>query len=249
VALLVLASVLLCSVMGVVIGARLLALARRTREAPELLVGTGLVVYSGLALPLLLVRGAGLPPAAAYAALGVGQAANVVTVGAILAFTWRVFRPRAPLARALAAAGTASAAIGAGGIVVAFLAASSAAEGGPSARPFVALLIVTWAGAFLWTGVESLRYHAMLRRRLALGLADPVVSNRVLLWAIWGITGFALDLLNLGYSLAGLDFSRHPAPLLTICASSLASSAVWYLAFFAPERYLRLVSRRAPFGG
>ena len=38
--------------------------------------------------------------------------------------------------------------------------------------------------AFAWGGFEALRYFFLLRRRQALGLADPVVTNRFLLWAI-----------------------------------------------------------------
>ena len=34
----------------------------------------------------------------------------------------------------------------------------------------------------LWTMVESYRYYALMRRRQAIGLADPMVTNRFLLW-------------------------------------------------------------------
>ncbi|MFK7894917.1 MAG: hypothetical protein AB8G23_03725 [Myxococcota bacterium] len=33
---------------------------------------------------------------------------------------------------------------------------------------------------FLWGFCEALRYYAQMRRRLTLGLADPVVANRFL---------------------------------------------------------------------
>ena len=36
----------------------------------------------------------------------------------------------------------------------------------------------------LWTGIESLAYSSALKRRLVLGLADPVVADRVQLWGI-----------------------------------------------------------------
>jgi hypothetical protein len=47
---------------------------------------------------------------------------------------------------------------------------------------------IGWAGrtaAALGIAFESFRYWRMLRRRLRLGLADPVVTNRFLLWGIW----------------------------------------------------------------
>ena len=47
---------------------------------------------------------------------------------------------------------------------------------------------IGWLGrtmAIFGVAFESFRYWRMLRRRLRLGLADPVVTNRFLLWAVW----------------------------------------------------------------
>ena len=245
-ALLVLASVLSCCVLGSVVGGRLLGLARQTRQLPELLIGSGVFVYSSLALPALLIMGLpSLPLAAARFFQLVQQAANFVTLSAVVLFTWRVFRPDAAWARTGVVAGIALALFASWGSVSVAPEAQGASAMPEQVRSYVSLMVVVWAGAFLWTGLESLRFHAMMRRRLALGAGDPVVCNRFLLWAIWGLSCGVLDLLNLGYNLAGFDFSRHPAPLLTICASCLLSSAVWYLAFLAPDGYLRLVESRA----
>ena len=41
-----------------------------------------------------------------------------------------------------------------------------------------------WAGrtgAMLWVAIESFRYYGQQRRRLRIGLADPILSNRFLL--------------------------------------------------------------------
>jgi hypothetical protein len=242
----VLLSVLLSSAVGGVIGARLLAMARQTRQLPELLIGTGIFVYSSLALPALLIMG--LPWLSVGAARSfqlLQQFANFVTLSAIVVFTWQVFRPDARWARVLAVAGIACAAVASWGSVSVAPEAQGASAMPAEVRPYISLMVLVWGGAFLWTGLESLRYHAMMRRRLALGLADPVVCNRFLLWAVWGISCCVLDLLNLSYNLAGLDFSRHPAPLLTICVSCLVSTAVWYLAFLAPESYVRRIASSA----
>jgi len=245
-ALLVLASVLTCSVVGSAIGARLLGLARQTRQLPELLIGTGVFAYSSLALPSLLIMGLpSLSVGAARVFQLLQQTANFVTLSAVILFTWRVFRPDAAWARALVVAGIALAAVASWGTVSVAPETQGASAMPEQVRPYVSLMVVVWAVIFLWTGLESLRFHAMMRRRLALGLGDPLVCNRFLLWAIWGLACGALDLLDLGYNLAGFDFSRHPAPLLTICASCLLSSAVWYLAFLAPESYVQLVASRA----
>jgi hypothetical protein len=163
-------------------------------------------------------------------------------------FTWRAFRPDAGWARVATCAGIVVAGIASWGTVSVAPEAPGASALPPQVRPYVSLMILVWGGVFLWTGLESVRFHAMMRRRLAIGVGDPMVCNRFLLWAIWGLGCFALDLVNLGCNLAGLDLSRHPAPLLTISAATSLSSAIWYLAFFAPDGYERLVSdrRRVP---
>jgi hypothetical protein len=245
-ALLVLLSVLTCTVVGSAIGARLLGLARETRQLPELLIGTGVLVYSGVALPSLLIMGLpSLPVGVTRLFQLLQQGANFTAMSAVLLFTWRVFRPATGWARALVVAGIAVAAVASWGTLSVAPQAPGASAMPAAVRPYVSLMIVVWGGAFLWTGIESLRFHAKMRRRLALGAGDPLVCNRFLLWAIWGLACGALDLVNLAYNFAGFDFSRHPAPLLTISASCLLSSAVWYLAFLAPESYELLVLRRA----
>lgn len=241
----VLASVLLCSAIGSLVGGRLLLVARQTRQPPELLIGIGIFVYSSLALPALLVMGLpGMPWGLARGFQLTQQSANCASLAAIILFTWRVFRPEAGWARLLAYAAIALALLASWGSVSVGPRAPGATVMPPEVRPYISLMVVVWGAAFLWTGVESLHFHAKMRRRLSLGLADPLVCNRFLLWAIWGISCCVLDLVNLGYNLAGLDFSRHPAPLLTICLSCFVSSAVWYLAFFAPQGYERLIAGR-----
>ena len=244
--LLVLLSVLSCSAVGTLIGARLLLVARQTRQPPELLIGIGIFTYSSVALPSLLIMGLpGLPLRLMRAFQLSQQCANFVSLAAILLFTWRVFRPAAAWARLLAGAGVALALFASWGSVSVAPSERVATAMPPEVRTYVSLMVLVWGGAFLWTGLESLRFHAKMRRRLALGVASPLVCNRFLLWAIWGIGCFLLDIMNLGYNLAGLDFSRHPAPLLTICVSCSVSSVVWYLAFFAPESYERMIAARA----
>ena len=79
------------------VGWRLLSLWYRTRQAPELLLGAGLVSMSCLAIPLTAI---GRMPATADQLIGkLGFAAGTLAVAAgawlLLAFTRRVFRPGA----------------------------------------------------------------------------------------------------------------------------------------------------------
>ena len=90
-------------------------------------------------------------------------------------FTWRVFRPDDPGARAIC--------LGLSAILV----AAWATEG--LVRGFHAGAIDGWLTVvlglrglgFAWAGIESARYWLQLRRRQRLGLADPLLVNRFLL--------------------------------------------------------------------
>jgi hypothetical protein len=94
-----------------------------------------------------------------------------------------------------------------------------------------------------WATAELFRCYFQMRRRRALGLADPIVTNRVLLWGLWA-GGFFLAQLMYCTSLAlygavsGLD-------TLTVAITVSAEIALWF-AVFAPDWYLRWVRGSAP---
>jgi hypothetical protein len=91
---------------------------------------------------------------------------------------------------------------------------------------------------YAWGCCEPLTYCQKLRRRVRLGLADPLVANRVLLWAVYG-AGFAISqvlwvaVLAFCESLTALD-------ALMVAATVVGEIAVW-LAFFPPARYAQWV--------
>ena len=65
----------------------------------------------------------------------------------------------------------------------------------------------------LWGAVESLRYYALMRRRLRLGLADPLVTNRFLLWGLGiGAAGVGSLISVVGAGGLGLQHVRDPGP-------------------------------------
>jgi hypothetical protein len=92
-----------------------------------------------------------------------------------------------------------------------------------------------------------------MRRRVALGLADPLVANRFVLWSVWtGALGFAALLLFAVRSRAfwlqlhGVD-PRVVMPAAIPITAALAGIAVVcagvavWLAFFPPSSYRRWV--------
>jgi hypothetical protein len=98
--------------------------------------------------------------------------------------------------------------------------------------------------AFAWAGAESLAYWRTSRRRLALGLADPVVTHRFLLWGIASATSFVLLVVVVACVLSGMTIMREPLPLAAMAASGCVMSASWYLTFLAPARYERFIRAR-----
>jgi hypothetical protein len=233
---------------GALVGVRLLLLARQTRQLPELSIGLGLLLMTVLGQPLAAV---GRLPGWVATPLGdglfgVGLSAVAAGIALIYVFTWRVFRPASPRSRAFVAV----MALAVFGFTAGLLAASgrgdSLAEILPQTRPWACGLVATLSVAFFWTAAESHLYYRHLRRRLSLGLADPVVANRFLLWTVSGLATGLLSLLLIACLLAGMMVIHEPLPLFVIGVTGITTSVSWYLAFLPPEPYLRFVRGRTP---
>ena len=96
-----------------------------------------------------------------------------------------------------------------------------------------------------WAFVECARYHLMLRRRLRLDLADPVVTDRFRLYAVGTLLGLITNVVGWVFWCFGLEMLTDPlgAPLLGLLG---AGSAVYmWLAFLPPRAYLARVKARA----
>ena len=67
--------------------------------------------------------------------------------------------------------------------------------------------IALWVGVavgistFAWSAGESFALYGQLQRRARIGLVEPAVVNRVLLWGIGSLAAFAMS----GYGAAGAD--------------------------------------------
>jgi hypothetical protein len=102
-------------------------------------------------------------------------------------------------------------------------------------------------GISCWLVLEAYRYHGLMKRRLALGLADPVVANRFLLWFLAGISSIAV--LFTSVAPIFLDPVRHETLLMTglllFGAAGTITSALYWLTFFPPAAYQRRLQRAA----
>jgi hypothetical protein len=242
--LLVLASAVAFVVVGAGVGAKLLWLARRTRGFAELIVGFSLFVLSAVAWPLMLVASGSPPEPVLRGARAGASLAMALGWSGVFLFTWRVFRPGPGWARTLAGLGIA-AELGAGlaGVIRAVALEDAAALRTPS--PSGLVLLIGAQLVYAWTAVESFRYRALLRRRIPLGLADPLVADRFGLWGWTGVFAGGSIAPATWALLTGGDPSS-PLSHLVVGACGLACSGVLYLAFLPPAAYARFVRETAP---
>jgi len=101
-------------------------------------------------------------------------------------------------------------------------------------------------GMMMWGAIEGFTYWARLRRRLALGIAEPMVVERFRLWG----TGFAVGscasaLLWLTPILIGKRIIDVIAVSAAANLAIVAMTVLIWLAFYPPEWLQRRVSARA----
>jgi hypothetical protein len=99
--------------------------------------------------------------------------------------------------------------------------------------------------AYLWTAWEALRYHGLMRRRVRLGLADPAVCDRFLLWGLMALFVTAGVLLNSVALALRIEILESPWILLASSSTGLAQAVLLVLAFAPPSAYLAWVRARA----
>ena len=228
------------AIVGMVVGIRLIALARRTRGLPELLIAVALLC-GGLGVGFLRVMALHAPLSeglVSAAALGVHVCRGLAT-GAIVVMVWRVFAPERAWASALA------------GTVLLCLALALVGEFREMRPPATTSHPLYWLWnalltiSFGWGSWASLRYYAGLRRRMRLGLADPVVANRIFLWGFAsGCIAIQSPVVLASMVLSGEDRIAPWALVIFSALSCLASATVW-LAFFPPRSYLKRIAARA----
>jgi hypothetical protein len=218
---------------------RLLRLSGRTGERPELLLG----VYFAVAGQWYLLYNApyffgveALPPL-------IGQGTEwLYAVGVVpyVLFIRGAFRPESAWATAVVIlctlflfAGAAISSLGAGF-------SNSLDDSG---------YLIEWVGYTVpcfWMCCEGALFHSAAKKRVRIGLCDPVVANRYLLFAGFGfcqIAACAADLIwAYGNSAAGAPSSLAGGLL---GATEFASVAALWLAFFPPPFYSNWIARRA----
>jgi hypothetical protein len=216
---------------------------------PERLLGIHLIATIGFGSLLLSIAsmsaygGEPLAPAIFTALVVGGNVATIAGLGLALWFSALVFHggTRGPMT--LAAASTASMAAAFAWYVAAGGASTPGAIFGPSYWPLVAAISVS----DLWLVWDALACRRRMLKRLALGLVEPIVVERMLLWSVASLSRLVLVLMApVTSALTDLEMRRSAAPwLLTVSGTFILASCVSLWLMLVPSaRYRRWVERR-----
>lgn len=233
-------SFLLLCIVG---GARLLLLARRTRELPEFVLGMGLFLMGGVATPMAGVARAPLGLSEVTSAVLLVGHSVIMAAGmaGFAQFTRWVFRPQEGWALLLSLALPVGMLVS---IPAMLLLDSSILAHVNNAGPGYMLQQTCVFVTLGWAGFESLRYSAVLKRRLKLGLADPVVFDRVRLWGVAMALATLMSVVTVGGQFVGIDVLASMGGAAFIgCVGFVAGSAI-YLALLPPRAYTRWIHAR-----
>ena len=223
----------------VVLGVQLLALAVRTRRLPELWIGLFFLCTAPGAGLMLAVLEQWKRGVAVEWMVQLGL--PLISLGTICCylFTCSTFRSGQRWAQGLAAAGSALCLWGC------FTQLGGLSGQLDSGRPHLSFVLARVL-CFGWATYEALRLYRMMRRRRALGLGDPVVANRFLLFAVWsGSMGVLPMVHGLDRLLGGpVGYQRLLAIFPKSIGTVMLASIV--LTFFPPRAYLRWLRGAQP---
>ncbi len=209
---------------SLVVGVRMLWLSRRTRELAEWALGASLVLVMGVAYPGMILLEGDLGwslDAQRRVMIGLNATLNTGFL-LIFVFTAHVFRPGVAWARWLIAA--------AGCLLVLHVAivsqilhsASDLAASRPAATRAGLIAIGTAAVGYAWSSFEAFAHWGRLRRRMRLGLVDPVLCDRMWLWAMMAGSTLAGAVANAIYLVLGIDVLVTPSAMLITSLTGLA---------------------------
>ena len=155
-------------------------------------------------------------------------------------FQWRVFRPASRWAAALALVPPV--------LQLVCIVAIPLTGGFAAALRDEGLAIQLYAVWMLlplgWSGWESIAGSRKLWRRVALGLAEPVVADRMRLWGVAMSIGTLLCAMTACDQFVGLDVLGTAYGVALIGPLGLIAAIALYLAFLPPAFYTRRVTAR-----
>ena len=239
---------------SLVIGFRLVGLSKRTGQRPELYLGLGIlgtaVFGYGAQIASVILRGGPESSVEVTAVMlgltAFGKVLHDLGVTLVLLFVLTVFRPSDAGARMLFGIGVATVWIGAVG-----LGATGGYHDLTQRNVFWWMEYgVIWTYP-LWGAWESFRYHARMRKRVRIGLGDPLVANRFLLWGLGSMGTFTATWLASWPMLLSdpvAAASYQTVNYLSTAAVGICTVTLYSLAFLPPAWYRRWITESGPAG-
>jgi hypothetical protein len=215
-------------------GAQLLRLAARTREVPERLLGA-MFLFAGISYALYQASVV-IEDVTLWTPLNFAARVLYLPVAVILAaFTRHVFRPESRWAGWLVWSCAALLVVGVVGSAL-----RGDWEGFSIRNPWFWPEWLGYTAPFAWASVESLLYFGQARRRLRLGLCDPLACARFLLWGSFAAAQVFTSLLTLGqYAAYEREDVFGAGWDIAIGSIEICSIAMIWLVFFPPTAYRR----------
>jgi hypothetical protein len=244
-------SQLLYLVTVLTLGVRLTLLAYRSRKLPESFLAAHFILCCGFGYALLVIGLSAshqpglLSPQVIAPMIGVGHFLSCVGVFGVVCFNYLVFRPGQTWALRLVWLSAVTMTTGYVGYGL-----TGGFSHGYFAGVWFWLFYGTYIAAAAWVMAEPIRYYGIMRRRLRLGLTDPLVVNRFILWGGGSVCRFAMLVTGV---VSGALFEHIPPELwpdvnwLTYIAVAIAGfglSVTYWLTFFPTRAYVRFVTRR-----
>ncbi len=233
---------------GLVIGVRMWTGARRSG-------GTAEMAFAAFALCLAMGVCTVMLAVAAQGEFNRGMTRGLSILGSLLVIAaivilyiggWRFYRPTSRMAQLFALAGT--------GITLAMgfeiLRLGLLVDPGDGSGPMTTALL-SLLGGLVWWGIESFLYHEKLKRRVRLGLSDPLVAER---FRMNGFCSCSLAMI-VGITISSPLLLNHPGRddpilgpmMLALWAVVVASGSC---AWLSPRPYRSLIAhhyaRRKP---
>jgi len=229
---------------ALVVGFRMLSLTWRTREFPEAAVGVHiLVLMLGYTVEFIGIEGADRLGMVAVLLRGVGNLCYVIAILVYLLFTWRVFRPDSRIAAVVAAGSIIALVVGWSGEVL-----TSHFDFGVERfqAPWFWVAFVPRLICMGWATAEALIEYRRARRRTRLGISEPLVTNRFLLWGLAALSELLIYVAVMVGILRGspADFLNGNTALV-VSALGMSAAITILLAFLPPHAYRRWIEARA----
>ncbi len=234
------------------VGIRLVMLWTRTRELPELLIGIGVLGIGPVGFgcqrigQVILDQARAANPEAAVPTATVvlvviGGTTAVIGVVCKLVFNGRVYHADSKGVHNAVVAGI----VAIFGLLAFRLVTGDLIPVGPPSH-WANLQSAAQVGVLLWGSGEALVYWRRMKRRSLIGLADPAVTNRFLLWGVGaGAAGVGSAIGVAAAIVLGQGNSQVPWVVMSSSMHGLVAAIALSLAFVPPASYLRWVRRNA----